>query len=176
MLVHVNASEAEEYLQPVEEPARWGTITEKIAAKPGVLSPLVTGPTPTIESVNERSTNVRSLLHAYPKTPHDLAPIVVVLPPAWEGREMNLAWRATAKNTRGEITGTAFLVPSGDDEAADEEPFAATGAATPRSKEPRNRGRSLCTRSDPRRNRHGGGLSVPWVAGSLLATRTMWTR
>jgi hypothetical protein len=100
--VHVSAADAKEKLKPPEEPPRWGR-------RPTLdfdLEPIV-GHGSTVEADgDERHVLVRfPPLHARPRTRHDLPELNLTLDPQWLGQTLQASWRATARNTRGDLKG-----------------------------------------------------------------------
>jgi Putative DNA-binding domain len=111
VFVHASVRRAHEAISPVDEPRRWGaSLTDLLIppdpALPGALQ---------IESVGDERTKVRfAPRHVYPHTTHALEPLTLILLPEASGGQIRVEWRATATNTKGQITGIIDVPVPGD--------------------------------------------------------------
>lgn len=100
--VHLSESEAEEELDPPEEPAQWGrqllSVVTPIAVRPRV--------DPAKEQLPDSTTLVRfPPLDVRPRTTHPLSELLLTLGPEWQDQELKIQWRATSTTTKGDLTG-----------------------------------------------------------------------
>lgn len=103
-LVHLDAAHARETLKPPERPARWGSLSAiNLAGAPSLHSP-------DIETRGGDATFVRfggRLVR--PRTTHELPELAVGLLPSYAGTDITAEWRATARNARGDLSGTVAV-------------------------------------------------------------------
>jgi hypothetical protein len=101
--VHRSPTDAREKLKPPKEPARWGSDLASLIRPPLEVDPLSQT---AIDELDEHTTKVRFAPRLVrPHTTHPMEPLTLALLPEHEGAELTLDWRATARNTRGQITG-----------------------------------------------------------------------
>lgn len=108
-LVHLDAPDARETLKQPKKPARWGSGHSGLIRDinfPGGISL----DSPDIEARGREATFVRfggRLVR--PRTTHELPELAVGLLPEHAGTELTAEWRATARNTRGDLSGTVAV-------------------------------------------------------------------
>lgn len=108
-LIHLDASDARATLKPPKQPARWGSGPAGLIQDvnfPSVISP----DSPDIEARGEETTLVRFRGRLVrPRTNHELPELAVGLFPRLAGTKLTVNWRVTARNTRGDLSGTVTV-------------------------------------------------------------------
>lgn len=118
--VYTGRYEANARLKPPEPPDEWGKgLLVSLTRAP--ITPLKAGhpPEPEVEE-NDKLTLVRfPPLHVRPHTSHRLQALLLALPPALAGEHLPVRWRATARNTPGQLHGHVELTIPGLEHASD---------------------------------------------------------
>lgn len=121
--------ELAEQLNLPERPPRWGSGL-LAGIKPKVRAAIASPPEVELVEAEGSCTKARfKPIHVYPQTRHPLAPLTVALPSKYAGEAIEIRWRATASNTRGQVSGTAEIeVPEYAEESAVKDEGSSAGA------------------------------------------------
>lgn len=125
--VWLDATEAREELAPPREPAPWG---KALALRPSLarLGAAAKVHGPDIAALGDDSTRIRfAPLHLYPRAEAKLSEVLVLVWPTMQGTSLDVEWQATAKNTRGVVSGRlAISLPGVQDDPPGTEHDAST--------------------------------------------------
>lgn len=108
--VYTAPGDAAHALNPPKPPEGWGQGLLAAIRKPVVLPRVGADTKPELEALSNGAILARfPPIHVRPHTPHRLAPLFLALPPALAGQRPSAQWRATARNTPGQLAGTTEL-------------------------------------------------------------------
>ena len=118
-LVYLRPRQAAVRLRRPEAPDGWGQGLMRSLGSVPVVPRLPTEPEPEVEELEKGATLVRfPPLHVRPHTRHRLPRLLLAPFPGLAGTTLTIHWRATARNTPGQLEGDAEFVVPGLDRAS----------------------------------------------------------
>lgn len=114
--VHLDARDAAHKLGVPEPPKPWGegpVIVPRQVFEPDL--------DPRVLDEGDVTLVIFPRAHVRPHSPYDLPLLLLTLGPEWQGQTMTATWRATARNTKGDLPGdVGFRVATWDEHLANE--------------------------------------------------------